>query len=384
MTNDIDFRNDILSLIIILGIIQGIFLAFFFLWKKQKNQLSNKYLGVILFLFALHNLDFWASYSRHILEMPFLLDISVPFTFLMGPLLYHYIYISLKNKPDKYLIWHYIPFVFFFLYSLFFIFQPSDFKYNVFVSSRNIDRPLREIVLHHSFDPFGIRKWTGLFISVQLCIYLFLSFLLFFKHLKDSNMNFFKPADPVVLWLRNLLFATTLIVITAVIIQLFYPGGRAEFVLACSFTLFIYYLSFNLIRGSGFLNQTLFHEKYVKSSLKDEMKGEYSKRLEELMNNEKPYTDNLFSLHKLARQTRIPANQLSQVLNESFHQSFFEFTRTFRIKEAQQLLSDPKYAQTNIEEIAFMVGYNSKAAFNKAFLNITGQTPLSYKKKNLK
>jgi AraC-like DNA-binding protein len=384
MANDVIIRNDIFSIIIILGIVQGTFLAYFFILRGCKGRVVNIYLGIILLLFVIHNLDFWATYSRFVLKAPYLLDISVSFTMAIGPLIYHYIRRSLINKPDSYFYLHYILFLFFFLYSLFFVLQPDVFKYNVFIISRSIDLPLKEVVLNHSFDPLGLRSRADLLISAQLIVYLLLSYYIFNKHLKNNNIKFFGAADAVISWLRNLLLASTVIILVAVIIQVLFSGGKVEYLLATCFTAFIYFISFNLLRGSAFLDQTLFPEKYLKSGLTEQMKIEYKKKIEQLMIEEKPYLNNLFSLNKLSKITGIPANQISQILNESFHQTFFEFLRHFRILEAKQLISKPENSGINIEEIAYMVGYNSKSAFNKAFLGITGETPLSFKKKNIR
>ncbi|MFZ0283585.1 MAG: hypothetical protein WAL29_18170, partial [Bacteroidales bacterium] len=193
MGNEAVFRNDLLSILIILGIFQGAFLAFFFLRKSSGNKKSNVYLGIILILFAFHNLDFWASYSRYVIKMPFIFDISVPFAFAMGPLFYQYIRTLIKDTADKNLIWHYIPFAFFFVYSFFFLIQPDDFKYNVFISSRNIDLPLKEVTLNHSFDPLGLRSRIDFLIPVQLCIYLLLSYYVFVKHLAEKSINILTP-----------------------------------------------------------------------------------------------------------------------------------------------------------------------------------------------
>jgi AraC-like DNA-binding protein len=267
---------------------------------------------------------------------------------------------------------------------MFFVFQPGEFKYNVFIVSRSIHLPLKEVVLKHAFDPLGIRNWIDYIISFQLIIYLLLSYYVFIKYLKNHAIRFFKIGYPKISWLRNMLFATTVIILIAVIIQVRFSGGKVEYLLAISFTIFIYYISFNLIRGSAFLDQTLLPEKYVRSTLTEQMKNDYKLKIERLMADEKLYMNNLFSINRLSRHSGIPPNQISQILNETFHQSFFEFVRHYRIHKAQELLSLPDNAEINIEIIAHKVGYNSKSAFNKAFLSITGETPLSFKKKNMR
>jgi AraC-like DNA-binding protein len=105
--------------------------------------------------------------------------------------------------------------------------------------------------------------------------------------------------------------------------------------------------------------------------------------IKKMMADEKPYLDSLFSIKRFSKRTGIPPHQISQLLNESFHQSFFEFVKNYRIEEARRLLSSPASYEINIEEIAHMVGYNSKSSFNKAFLKITGQTPLSFRKQKM-
>jgi len=79
-------HHDIFSFIILLGVIQGVFLSFFFLWRKTDNQQSTVFLGLILLFFALLNFDFWSGYTLTTLRYPHLLDISVPFSLAMGPL----------------------------------------------------------------------------------------------------------------------------------------------------------------------------------------------------------------------------------------------------------------------------------------------------------
>ncbi len=97
------------------------------------------------------------------------------------------------------------------------------------------------------------------------------------------------------------------------------------------------------------------------------------------MSTEKPFLNASFSLPGLAKRLAVSPHHLSQILNEKLGQSFFDYTAIYRIKEAQQLLVSPEHAHIKIEEIAEMVGYNSKSAFNTSFKKIVGQTPSQFR-----
>ena len=59
-----------------------------------------------------------------------------------------------------------------------------------------------------------------------------------------------------------------------------------------------------------------------------------------------------------------------------------DFINSYRIKEAKRLLKNRLNEKSTILEILFEVGFNSKAAFNKAFKKKTGLTPSEYMKRN--
>jgi AraC-like DNA-binding protein len=373
-------HHDIFSFVILLGVIQGVFLSFFFLWRKSGNQRSNVFLGFILLFFALLNFDFWSGYTLTTLRYPHLLDISVPFTLTMGPLIYQYTRHYLLIKRDKHLMLHYMPALCCVVYSLFFYLQGASFKYNVFIQSRSLDFPLKMVSLQFSPDPWRIRNYIGIFVSVQLIVYLILSFHVYYLFKKGKAEAAKNIALQGIHWLRNTLISAFIIIIVATIIQLFYPGGRVEYILAVCFTLFIYFTSLQLIRNSDFFKQGHIHEKYIKSSLNNAMTEDLVKRIDAFIIHDKPFLNNLFSLKSFSRSIEASPNHLSQVLNEHYGLTFFEFVASYRIGEAKHILGDPKNADMKIEQIAYKVGYNSKAAFNKAFKIDTGQTPQEYKK----
>ena len=66
------------------------------------------------------------------------------------------------------------------------------------------------------------------------------------------------------------------------------------------------------------------------------------------------------------------------MINESFHQNFYDFVNTYRIKESKRLLKDPESEKYKIISIAYDSGFSSKSSFYKAFKKSTGITPGEY------
>ncbi|WP_408039411.1 helix-turn-helix domain-containing protein [Tenacibaculum amylolyticum] len=121
--------------------------------------------------------------------------------------------------------------------------------------------------------------------------------------------------------------------------------------------------------------------KYAKSSLTEISSKKIKTILLEFMENEKPYLTPKLRIKDLSELTNIPAHHISQVINESFQQNFYEFINAYRIKEAVLLLKDPKLKEYTYESIAYDVGFNSRSAFYTAFKKIYNTTPTKYLKK---
>ena len=119
--------------------------------------------------------------------------------------------------------------------------------------------------------------------------------------------------------------------------------------------------------------------KYEKSLLPGPVRTEYRDRLVRFMEDEKPFLNPLLSLPDLASGVKIPAHHLSQVLNSSFQQNFFDFINGYRVKESQRLLAAREGRDKTILEILYETGFNSKSVFNTAFKRHTGMTPSEWK-----
>ena len=160
------------------------------------------------------------------------------------------------------------------------------------------------------------------------------------------------------------------------------------------FTFFAFAISFY-----GYRQQTVFIElkkqgeksvkdenmasetRYEKSGLKENMAEKYKKLLLNYMLNEKPYLDGDLTIHDVSESLNIPRHHLTQVINENMKMNFYYFINEYRVEEAKNRLTDPKFMKFTILSIAYDSGFNSKSSFNGIFKKFTGCTPSDYRNK---
>src|SRR5688572_2969446 len=91
-----DISFNIWSVIILFGAGQGLFLSFY-LFTKIENRDANKWLALLLTVVSLHLLEYAADISAITLRYPFIIAITYPLLFCMGPLYFIYC----RNLLDK-------------------------------------------------------------------------------------------------------------------------------------------------------------------------------------------------------------------------------------------------------------------------------------------
>lgn len=99
-------------------------------------------------------------------------------------------------------------------------------------------------------------------------------------------------------------------------------------------------------------------------------------RIEDLMKLDKLYQEPLFSRADLARELDVSENVLSRVINSAFSKSFRKLLNDHRVETAKQLLRD---SDMQITQIAFDIGFNSLASFNRVFKDTTGVSPTEFR-----
>ena len=111
----------------------------------------------------------------------------------------------------------------------------------------------------------------------------------------------------------------------------------------------------------------------------------YLTKLLEFIKVNQPYKKQSYTLSQLSEDLEIPLHKLSRVINDRLNINFYTFINRYRIEEAKKLLINMDLEKTNIINIAFESGFNSKTTFNTVFKKFTGLTPTEYinKKENI-
>ena len=109
-----------------------------------------------------------------------------------------------------------------------------------------------------------------------------------------------------------------------------------------------------------------------------------AEKIKSFIEEQKLYLDKNLTLDELASKLSWPRHQVSSVINNGLGMTFFELINTYRVKESLVIIADPRNTAMKIDQIADMSGFNSRAAFYKAFKNHTGKTPTEYRESNPK
>ena len=130
---EIDFRFDLFSIIIFAGVIQGLFLVYFFLYKKSRRRLKNFFIAILFFCISMIILEIFLNYSGLIIHCIHVNNFSEPLSFAIAPLLYLYILSSIKKEQNPNHILHFLPLLLWALYSIPDFAQPGPNKINNFL-----------------------------------------------------------------------------------------------------------------------------------------------------------------------------------------------------------------------------------------------------------
>lgn len=102
-----------------------------------------------------------------------------------------------------------------------------------------------------------------------------------------------------------------------------------------------------------------------------------------VMNNEQLFLNPELTLDQLAEKSGISPRKISSAINRSYNQNFFDYTNSFRVKRAAQLMSSDNSNLSTLDLVKNS-GFNSKSTFYRAFRKALNMTPSEYIEKHIK
>ena len=364
----------------ILNIISAFLLLFFSLFlirNKKGKKISNRILAVLLFANALCLLNY-IIYQQEEFLSPWIIDYLVlgnSIVFLWGPLLYFYIRsiihrdFSFQRKHSV----HLIPFLTYFLYLLIRM---------AILDKRILQGPLGTGL---AFHPLEVIIFSTI-LHVLFLFYIIASFRSLWLFRQQLKNYFSTTKNLEFTWLSIILISFS-VMWTIGFVNSYLAARRGSPVLVLSFVnLALIFFIANVAVYKGLNQPEIFsgideRPKYERSTLTRSDAESYLMKLKSFMEEEKPYLDPFLNINQLARRLTIQSRHLSQILNESLKQNFYDFVNSYRIEEAKKMLLEQSDEKTTVLNVLLDAGFNSKSAFNRAFKKCTGFTPSEFRKR---
>jgi AraC-like DNA-binding protein len=356
----------------LLGAVQALLLAVALVSIKRGHKTANRLLAAFAFTIAVMIGGNILISTHYIDSFPHLSRVHHPFDFIAAPLLYLYIRTLLTRRNLERRDWlHFVPFVLCILYLIPYYAQTSEYKLI-------------------NFNSYEYARWYYLRAAFALplaTIYLTCVVFMLVKFSRTLKGDGSQAEKAILFQARFMVLSFLALLVIAILRYLFdvrFPAymGYTNLILPLGATMIVYTMAYFGLRKSEWLEMCELPaaKKYERSKLTPERSERYLRKLLDVMETEKPYTDGDLTIQKLADSLKIPAQHLSQTINERLSQSFTEFINTYRVEEAKRQLLDSKKKHYSILAIAEEVGFNSKSAFNAVFKKYTNTTPSEFRK----
>lgn len=371
----------ILKILFVVLCFQFIFVSVFLFQTKNGKSISNKLLAIVFLMISISVINLGLMAFQVDVKFSELLLIDDTFMLAYGPLLYVFAQ-SVIIKDFSFNKWHLLHFVPFlmamgvFVLVVFFVDPASVQAFTSQIQSQSMPVFVRLgefLILTHIFvylirSKLAVRK----VITVAYDRY---------SSMENTNHR----ALQFILNSFIILFALSLL--HSVLPFAGYRNGLFLTLLLMVLTMF-YFINSVLLgmlkkstTNSGLIEQADFEvkRKYSGSALTKTELESYKSKLWSYINTDKKYLNSELQIDELAKELEIPSKLLSQVINEGYGCSFFDFINQLRIEEAKYLLLNKTDSNMTIQEVMYESGFNSKSSFNTAFKKFTQQTPTQFK-----
>ncbi|WP_033931114.1 helix-turn-helix domain-containing protein [Vibrio cholerae] len=392
---------DFYSIILLLAAAHGAFLAITIMTHVSEKRHGLLFLILLILAFATDLFHEFLTQTELILQFDWLRYLDPWINLFYGPTLFLYVRsltlgngkISFSNTGIHFLI------IVFFLGVIAILPPISDEQFSRIFHDHEQSRSLIEYEVE---SKVGLMALTSV---VSLGFYLIRSFLMLYWHSERIKSEFSSLEKITLSWLKMLVISISFMYLillfsgyfSKLLFTVAFSSATTEalnkllyIVIACS----VYLLGYLGMRqpvifagqennnsknylGDG--DERITIRKYESSSLDEKLSKKLKDTLDAHMQQHKPFLISQLTLTQLSAQLNLAPNYLSQVINQNFEMNFFDYINGYRIEYAKRKLSGLDGNQSNILDIAFSSGFNSKSAFYTAFKKHTGVTPSEYK-----
>ena len=342
---------------------QGLYLALLIGSGKKRNNYSFNYLSWFIVCFSLILL-FWVGYWNGMAYRFIGFDAAFfPIPFLLGPLLYLYVHDQIEGSTNSILI-HFVPAIGVSLFAFgMYLFLKTD------TAEPYIITLIQEVVysLH----------------SVSYIVYTFLTYEVIKKErlLKQDEKNpIMLDRFKVIIFLFGVFAFLSLV--NFILNRIIELPVFIDVLLALLISIVIYIIGYiGHYKQTPLLllkKQTL--KKYRSSSLKSELAPDLLNQLIFHIETNQSYLNSGYKLKDLARETDLPTQHISELLNKYHNSNFAALINTYRVQHARQMLLSNKYNHMKTAAIGYESGFNSSSTFYFWFKKLTGQSPKDFRK----
>ena len=359
-------------IIILFFAFQSLLMGIFFILRRSEIRYANFLLAIFLFSSAwllLSSVLFWSNLLFDQKFIHFDMSFYIPFT-IFAPFFFFYLRNICEHRKVslKFDFYHFIPLLYV-LVSVgpyYFLSASEKFRINE-DSSIELYIPL----LYNHIDAL---------IVFTMLMY---ASVLVWKYWNKNIVDF-----DLLIWTRTIIIAFVGCVLSFSIYYFLYYLGTLDqgedYVIILVLSLFVLMISYFAFNYSNVFNRKKIGSvipfvKYRKTGLSKRISEELKEKLENLMQDRKPYLDVEIRLDNIAELLGVNRHQASQVINEHFDSSFFDFINGYRVYESKRILRNQK-KKINLSEVAYLSGFNNTVSFNIAFKKMTGTTPSEYRR----
>lgn len=379
-----EINYNFISIIDILGVIQGLLFGTMLLLLHSKKNRPTLYLGIFILLFSLEPIPNILSDLRLLQEYPQLELLPVHFHFLAYPLFYIYIQkISVfgNNTPSY---WSLAPGILEALVGIVIFLLPIDLKLKLKASWYSIV---------YFVIGLGYSIWIGILIIKWIHhhkkeIENQLSFV-FHKQLNWAKLFTYSSIGFQLLLMINFFIDDRyvyyfVVIINVILIYWVSFKGIVQENITSLFSIFPQLgtqLPSISITKPSVSNSIHVVEKTKHEVLTSDVMSEIVKTVDEYIKNSQCYVKDDLTIIDVANAINIHPKRISNSLNKQKGENFNSYINKFRVEKAKALFKDNSVENLSVEGIGMEAGFHSKASFYNAFKKFEGDTPANYRKR---